>query len=453
VSDDFDAHIVEEISKPEAEGRGVTIDDFVAYMPMHSYIFTPCREIWAGASVNARLPRKPVLDQYGHPVRNAKGHVTMMLPTTWLDQNRPVEQMTWCPGFPMLIPNRLVVVGGWIERPDVTSFNLYRPTRLALGDAAQAGPWLEHVHAIFPDDAGHIVLWLAQWVQQPTNKINHALVLGGAQGIGKDTMLEPVRYAVGQWNFQDIVPSHLLGRFNSFVKSVILRVNEARDLGEVDRFSFYDRTKIYTAAPPDVLRVDEKNVREYYVFNCLGLIITTNHKTDGIYLPPDDRRHYVAWSQRTKEEFTPKYWQELWRWYQTGGFGHVAAYLTELDLSGFDSKAPPPKTAAFWDIVSANSAPEDAGLADVLEALGYPEAVTLTELSERAAGTDAADLLLDRKNRRAIPHRMERCQYSPVRNPDAADGLWKLEGKRQVVYARASLSVRDKIAAVRRKGG
>ena len=42
---------------------------------------------------------------------------------------------------------------------------------------------------------------------------------------------------------------------------------------------------------------------------------------------------------------------------------------TELDLSSFDPKAPPPKTAAFWDIVNVNSAPEDADLADVLEDL------------------------------------------------------------------------------------
>src|ERR1700740_505193 len=73
----------------------------------------------------------------------------------------------------------------------------------------------------------------------------------------------------------------------------------------MDRFKFYDHTKIYTAAPPDVLRVDEKHLREHYVFNVLGFIITTNHKTDGIYLPADDRRHYVAWSDATKEDFTP----------------------------------------------------------------------------------------------------------------------------------------------------
>ena len=106
------------------------------------------------------------------------------------------------------------------------------------------------------------------------------------------------------------------------------------------------------------------------MFNVLGLLITTNHKTDGIYLPADDRRHYVAWSDFTKEDFTPDYWNRLWRWYHAGGFEHVAAYLAELDISDFDPKAPPPQTPAFWDIVSANRAPEDAELADVIDALG-----------------------------------------------------------------------------------
>jgi hypothetical protein len=447
--DSFEDAIDEEISEPEAEGRGVTIDDFVAYMPTHNYIFTPCREFWVAASINARLPRVVVLDKNGKPKSNG-GKLVTIPPARWLDQNRAVEQMTWCPGFPMFIANRLVVAGGWIERPDVTIFNLYRPPQLVVGDAAQAGRWLEHFHAIYPDDAAHAIRWLAHRVQRPADKINHALVLGGEQGIGKDTLLEPVKYAVGHWNFQEVSPVQLLGRFNGFIKSVVLRVSEARDLGEMDRFSFYDHIKTYTAAPPDVLRVDEKHLREHYVFNCLGLIITTNHKTDGIYLPPDDRRHYVMWSRRKKQEFSKQYWSEFWGWYQTGGIGHVVAYLTDLDLSSFDAKAPPPQTSAFWDIVTANDPPEDAELADVLEALGSPDAVTRDQLIEQSVGTEAAEWLMDRKNRRAIPHRMERCGYVPVRNPEADDGLWKLQGKRQAVYAKANLSEPDRTAAARK---
>ena len=44
--------------------------------------------------------------------------------------------------------------------------------------------------------------WLAHRVQRPEDKINHALVLGGAMGIGKDTIIEPVKHAIGPWNFQ-----------------------------------------------------------------------------------------------------------------------------------------------------------------------------------------------------------------------------------------------------------
>ena len=82
----FDDDIIEEVSEPEPEGRGVTLDDFVAYMPVHSYIFTPCREVWAGAIVNARLPRVPVLDRHGQPKARRQGQAVTIAPTLWLDR-------------------------------------------------------------------------------------------------------------------------------------------------------------------------------------------------------------------------------------------------------------------------------------------------------------------------------------------------------------------------------
>jgi hypothetical protein len=437
-----------DVLQPCPEGSGITLDDFVSHLEARAYIYKPTRSQWPGASVNSCVGRVVVLDVNGKPKVDKNGNVITITATKWLDENARVIQVLWCPGLPMLIANRYAMNGGWVGRQDVQSFNLYYPPDITLGDAGEADPWLEHVRHVYPDDADHIIRWLAHRVQRPQEKINHALVLGGPQGIGKDTLLEPVKYAVGPWNFHEVSPAHLLGRFNGFVKSVILRVNEARDLGDVDRFSFYDHTKIYTAAPPDVLRCDEKNLREHDVFNCLGFIITSNHKTDGIYLPADDRRHYVAWSHRTKEEFSPGYWTRLWGWYESGGFGHVAAYLTELDISDFDVKAAPPKTAAFWDIVGANHAPEDGELMDLLDTLGNPDVVTLLQLIAKATG-EIAEWLLDRRNRRSIPHRMERCGYVSVRNT-VNEGLWIVQGKRQVVYARASMSPQERYEVAQR---
>ena len=414
---------------------GVSPDDFCAYMPQHVYIFKPTRESWPGSSVNSRLPPMP------------DGKKKFIPASLWLDRNQPVEQMTWAPGMPMLIRDRIVADGGWIDRAGVTCFNLYRPPAIELGDATKAGPWLAHVKKVYPSDTDHIVKYLAQRVQHPEIKPNHALVFGGEQGIGKDTILEPVKRAIGPWNFQEVSPQQTLGRFNGFVKSVILGINEARDLGEVDRFTLYDHTKSLTAAPPDVLRCDEKNLREHSVFNCCGVIYTTNHKTDGIYLPADDRRHYVAWSVLTREDFKQDYWITMWRWYDGGGDRHVAAYLTQLDISDFDPKAPPPKTEAFWAIVDANCPPEESELRDVLDKLENPDAVTIAEVAAACEHHDFAKWLEERKNRRTIPYRFEQCKYVPVRNAAAKEGLWIINGVRQAIYAKAALSLKARYAA------
>ncbi|MGC2779989.1 MAG: DUF5906 domain-containing protein [Bradyrhizobium sp.] len=430
------AKVCKSLSTSFGSISGVSTGDFYALMPAHSYIFVPTGDMWPAASVNARI--KPILS--GDKA---------VLASQWLDRNRPVEQMSWVPGAPLVIADKLIKDGGWTERPGLNCFNLYRPPTIMLGVAANAVQWLEHLRAVYGDQADHILLWLAHRVQRPGEKVNHALVLGGAQGIGKDTLLEPAKHAVGPWNFMETSPQQVAGRFNSFVKSVILRINEARDLGDSDRFKFYDHMKAYTAAPPDVLRVDEKNLREHSVPNVTGVVITSNYKSDGIYLPADDRRHYVAWSEMTKERFSESYWQEIWRWYHNGGIGDVAAYLQQMDIGRFDPKAPPPKTDAFWQIVDANRAAEDAELSDALDDLGRPDATTLDRIALRAA-PETAIWLRDKKNRRVIPARLDRCGYVAVRNRDAGDGLWHIGGKRQAVYAKSSLSSRDQIAAARR---
>ncbi len=422
-------------SNDAARQTAVTLEDVWAYMPQHTYIYVPTREMWPAASVNSRVP--PVVDPITEkPVKASQ----------WLDQHRAVEQMTWAPGLPLVIENQLIADGGWFERPGARTFNLYRPPLPAAGSAKEAGLWLTHLQRIYPAEADHIVRWLAHRVQHPEDKLNHALVLGGAEGIGKDTILEPVKCAVGAWNFAEVTPIQLLGRFNGFVKSVVLRMSEARDLGDVDRYALHEHLKPLIAAPPDVLRCDEKNLREHAVVNVCGVIITSNH-IDGLYIPPDSRRYFVAWSDATREETDPSYWTDLYYWFEReNGYAHVGAYLRELDLSDWNPKAPPPKTPAFWRVVDAGRAPEDAELADALDAIQWPAAVTVSSLCVYASD-QFREWLQDRRNARQLPHRMETAGYIAVRNDWAKDGQWVVSGKRQTIYAKRELSIRDRIAA------
>jgi hypothetical protein len=60
----------------------------------------------AGCQLNARFPPTPESGPEGAPVLDDKGKPKKLAAATWLDRNRPVEQMTWAPGEPPLIRDR-----------------------------------------------------------------------------------------------------------------------------------------------------------------------------------------------------------------------------------------------------------------------------------------------------------------------------------------------------------
>lgn len=103
-----------------------------------------------------------------------------------------------------------------------------------------------------------------------------------------------------------------------------------------------------------------------------------------------------------------------------------------------------------WCFCDAGRVAEDAEMADVLDELNNPDAVTLSPIFAKAPA-DFQTWLSDRKNSVCIGYRMDTCGYLPVRNPaDTRDGQWKVNGKRQTVYAKSNMSTPARIAAVHR---
>lgn len=403
--------------------------DYYSYFPEGKYIYAPTGALWPKESVNAAA---------------GKGA------TKKLDKQRPVHVMTWCPGQSQYIKNQLVIEGGWIDKHGANTFNRYRPAKYIPGNAAKVQPWRDHLRRLYPGaDAEHIEKWFAYRVQYPGVKINHALVLGGATRIGKDTIITPLKTAVGAWNFEDITAGQAMDtKNNGFLESVILRISEARDFGEKDRYAFYDHLKPWLASPPEVLSVADKYIRAHPVFNSVGVIITTNYKTNGIYLPADDARHFVAWSDMTKDMFEPDYFAKLYAWYtEDDGANNVAQFLLDMDVRDWNPKAPPPQTEAFWEIVNANHAPENDDVASVFDTMARPDAVTVDQVIQSAASGDSVLNWADSRNRRQIPRQMEAAGYVSVRNPEGKEGRWLMGKKRVAVYAKLTLSIRDRVAA------
>jgi hypothetical protein len=118
----------------------ISIENFYAHMPDHRYIFEPTRDTWPASSIDSRLPWPAGPD--GKPIR----------PSKWLDEHQPIEQMTWAPGETLLIRNKLIDGGGWVDHPGCTAFNLYRPPAIRGGNARDVEPWLDHVRCVYPHD-------------------------------------------------------------------------------------------------------------------------------------------------------------------------------------------------------------------------------------------------------------------------------------------------------------
>jgi len=149
--------------------------DFLAHPPTGRYIRIQDGQFWPKNSVDAQLP---TVETGAIDPKNKKP--VKIRASTWIDRKQAVDDLTWLPGAPPVIPDVMFREGGRIEHPGYRVFNMYRPPRIEPGDAAKAGPWLEHLRYVYPDDADHIIKWLAHCVQRPGEKINQALVLYGS---------------------------------------------------------------------------------------------------------------------------------------------------------------------------------------------------------------------------------------------------------------------------------
>lgn len=101
----------------------------------------------------------------------------------------------------------------------------------------------------------------------------------------------------------------------------------------------------------------------------------------------------------------------------------------------------------FWE-------QEASDMRTVLQALSDPAAVTMREITQQAAGMPAVrrihDWFTDRKSLRQHSRIMDLVGYVAVRDPRAANGLWRvrcLGGARVVVYVKKTVA--DQLTAAR----
>ncbi|TQE97093.1 MAG: hypothetical protein FKY71_16325 [Spiribacter salinus] len=360
--------------------RARTLDDFLYDPTQNGYWDLPSGVLWSANSVDGAVP----LDQWP-TTQNNKGEVTPQRPSAHINRiehGRTVDGSTWWPGEPQIIRDRIASQEGIRRLPGAQILNHYTPAD-PVGEPGDPTPWIEHVRRIYPEEAEHLFDWCAYTLQNPGRKINHGIVLAGEQGIGKDALLTPLRWGVGDHNTREVGADKVLEPYNPWVKSVLLVINEVkpREIGH-KAAQFQEALKPLLAAPPDVLALSEKYQRTLYVPNITHVVMTTNDAL-GMFLDSGDRRVFVAQSPANRLSDAAAH--ELWEALRGGAAAGAIQWLLDRDVSHFAARTPPPMTAAKQQIIDAGRAVRwgiaDDVLADFLEFMGgSPSAFFTTDL-------------------------------------------------------------------------
>lgn len=191
-------------------------------------------------------------------------------------------------------------------------------------------PWLAHGRRLIPEDKEleHVLDVMAFKLQHPELKINHAILIGGRQGCGKDTFFAPFLWAIGGIASNgDLEPNGPVSKADTravgsewgyHLESEVLLINEVVEPKDWRRKELANNLKDIIA--PGAARhavVNRKGQAPYATVNRLLVIATTNDRR-AIGLDESDRRWFVVWSPATALSGGEA--KALHTWYGDGAF-------------------------------------------------------------------------------------------------------------------------------------
>lgn len=245
--------------------------------------------------------------------------------------------------------------------------NRWRDARPAA-HAGDVSRWLAHVERMIPEkfERDHLLDALACKVQHPNKKINHALLIGGRPGSGKDTMLAPFFWAIGgatKSNCSLVRNEELTSQWGYALECEVMEIAELRQAEAKDRRALENQLKPIIAAPPELLQVNRKGLHPYMALNRV-LVVAFSNERAAISIPSDDRRWFCIWSDALPLSTSDA--QALWAWYHAGGFEAIAAYLHSRDVSAFNPAGAPPMTEAKMIMIDQGRSTAETYLVDLI---------------------------------------------------------------------------------------
>ena len=223
--------------------------------------------------------------------------------------------------------------------------NRWRDARQPAG-SGDVTPWLDHCATLVPVtvDREHIFNVMAHKYQHPNIKINHAILHGGDEGCGKDTMWAPLLWAVCGPSLRNrglLDNDSLSSQWGYQLEAEIIVLNELKEPDAKERRALANKLKPIIAAPPEMIPINRKGLHPYMMVNRCFVLAFSNDPVP-ISLATTDRRWFCVWSSAPRMD--PSAAGRLWAWYKAGGFAAVTGWLSRRDVSAFNPGAAPAMT-------------------------------------------------------------------------------------------------------------
>jgi len=284
------------------------------------------------------------------------------------DQNRQtmgakaLVGITYAAGETVLVARDGDLYGNrWRDaRPDVSG---------VIASESTIAPWLNHCRELVPEPAelDHLFDIMACKVQHPQVKINHAVLHGGDEGSGKDTMWAPFIWAVCGSHLKNrgIMDNNSINsQWGYQLESEILLINELKEPDAAARRQLANQLKPIIAAPPEMLPINRKGLHPYQMANRVFVLAFSNDPVP-ISLASQDRRWFCVWSAAARMD--AKVAQALWAWYRKGGFESIAAWLHARDVTKFNPAAAPAMTEFKANLVEHGMSMAESYLVEMLK--------------------------------------------------------------------------------------
>lgn len=276
---------------------------------------------------------------------------------------RVVDRITYSPGEPLICKEKS-------HNSDSihSCLNIYRPSGVEP-EEGDVKIFLELVHHVFDQNEeaiNHVLSFFAYMVQNPGQRINHALVIQGEQGIGKDTILNAISKVIGNHNYSQVTLQHVESQFNDWLLGKQLIVFQ--EMMAAGRRGIYNKLKTYITEP--VVGVNEKHLSLQRLPNRAVYVFLTNYK-HAISIDHGDRRVWVWYSQATNlpEYFFTKFNDWLANKHSVSALLH---FLLSYDTSKFKPYAPPPMTGAKEELTKNSASEIEQYLQQAIESGAWP---------------------------------------------------------------------------------